>query len=306
MIINVANMADLFRNFNSRFTAGQQRGRLQPGGLDLKYFLKYTELALRVPSTTQSEVHAWLQQIPGFKEWVDERVKKAIAAQAMQVINQDWEDTVSVSRNSLEDDTFGLYSPLFEALGSESSDDAIWLDMVIAALEAGLTGDWIDGKKFFATDRKYSKQTINNYVNAALAKASFMTAWSTMVSYKGPEGNALNVMPTMLLVSPQLFGTAKTLMESEKLSEANVQVDNPCRGLAGVKLHPGLAATSWYLVGEKGGMRGVASQRRREAILTALDRATDPNVFYNKEYVYGADLRGTAFLTFPHLIIKGQ
>ena len=306
MIINVANMADLFRNFNARFSAGQQRGRIMPGGVDPKYFVKYGELGMRIPSTTQSEVHAWLQQVPGFKEWVDERVKKAIAAQAMQVLNQDWEDTVSVSRNSIEDDTFGMYSTLFEALGSESADDAIWLDMLIASIEEGNTAKWIDAAPFFVANRKYGKQTINNLVNAALAKDSFMSAWTSMVAFKGPEGNPLNVMPTVLLVSPALFGTARVLTESDKLTEAGVAVDNPCKGLATVKMHPGLAASSWYLAGEKGGMRGVASQRRREAVLTAMDRPTDPNVFFNKEYIYGADLRGTAFLTFPHLLVKGQ
>lgn len=305
-VITAAVMTDIFKNFNARFTTGQQRGRVAAGGVDPKYFLTYAMLALRVPSTTQAEVHAWLTQIPGFREWTDERVKKAIAAQGMQVLNRDWEDTIKVPRNSVEDDTFALYAPLFELLGAEASDDAIWLDMAIAALEAGYTADWIDGKKFFATDRKYAAQTINNYVGAALARTTFMTAWGAMAAFKGPEGNPLNVMPGTLLVAPALFGTARILMESDKIVEANAQIDNPCKGLATVKMHPGLAATSWYLLGEKGGMRAVASQRRREAVLVAKDKVTDDNVFDSKEFVYGADLRGTAFLTFPHLAIKGQ
>jgi len=305
-IITAALMGALYQNFNTKFTEGMQRGRMAPSGLDLKYFLNYADLCLRVPSTTQVEVHAWLNQIPGFREWVDDRTKKAIAAQAMSVQNQDWEDTIKVPRNSVEDDTYGLFAPLFELMGAEAADDAVWLDMAIDALEAGSAEKWIDGKNFFAADHKYGEQTINNLISSTLTRTNFQTAWARMMAFKGMEGNALNVMPSVLLVAPALVGTARILMESEKITESGVQIDNPCRGLAIVKTHTRLAATSWYLLGQKGGMKAVASQRRREAVLVAKDKVTDDNVFDAKEFVYGADLRGAAFLTMPHLAIKGQ
>jgi phage major head subunit gpT-like protein len=305
-IITAALMADLFKNFNTKFTEGMQRGREIPSGVDPKYFLTYKDLALSIPSSTGTEVHAWLNQIPGFREWADDRQKKAIASQGMSVVNRDWEDTITVLRNDIEDDRFGLYGPLFGLMGAEAADDAIWLDMCIEALEAGSADKWVDGLPFFSATRKYDKQTINNLVNAVLNRANFMTAWGLMAAFKGYSANSLKTIPSMLVVSPALFGTARILMESEKITESNTQIDNPCRGLAAVKMHPGLAATSWYVLGVKGGMKAVASQRRREAVLTAKDQVTDDNVFFGKEIVYGADLRGESFLTFPHLAIKGQ
>jgi phage major head subunit gpT-like protein len=305
-IITAALMADLFKNYNVKFTEGMQRGREVVSGVDPKYFLTLKDLALSIPSTTGTEVHAWLQQIPGFREWADDRQKKAIANQGMSVVNRDWEDTISVSRNDIEDDRYGIYGPLFSLMGAEAADDAIWLDMCIEALEGGSAEKWIDGLPFFSATRKYDKQVINNLVNGALTRANFMTAWGLMASYKGQAGNALKTMPSMLVVSPALFGTARILMESEKITEGGAQIDNPCRNLCAVKMHPGLAATSWYVMGTKGGMKAVASQRRREAVLTAKDQPTDDNVFFQKEFVYGSDLRGEAFCTFPHLAVKGQ
>lgn len=305
-VITVELLSNIFKNFSAKFNEGMQRGRPLPSGVDPKYFVTLTDLALQVPSSTGIEVHAWLQQIPGFREWVDDRTKKAIAAMAMNVPNIDWEDTVTVPRNDIEDDRFGLYAPLMELMGQEAANDAIWLDMAITALEAGLTTNWIDAKEFFATDRKFGANTVNNYVNGTLTRTNFQTAWANMVAFKGQESNPIHVMPAILLVSPALFGTGRILMESEKITESGVQVDNPCRGLAAVKMHPNLAATSWYLLGQKGGVKAIASQRRREAVFAAKDKPNDDNVFDKKQYVYGADLRGTAFLTLPHLAVKGQ
>ena len=46
-------------------------------------------------------------------------------------------------------------------------------------------------------------------------------------------------------------------------------------------------------------------QQRKIPVLTSLDRESDDNVFSRKEYIYGTDARGEAFLAFPHLIYKG-
>ena len=66
-----------------------------------------------------------------------------------------------------------------------------------------------------------------------------------------------------------------------------------------------ISGNHWFLLGAKAGIKPVAVQKRQEAKLVALDRPEDPNVFYNKEFVYGADARGEAFLTLPHLAYGG-
>lgn len=51
----------------------------------------------------------------------------------------------------------------------------------------------------------------------------------------------------------------------------------------------------------RGSIKPVAVQKRRDPVLVPRDRVTDDNVFFNKEFIYGADARGQAFLTMPHL-----
>jgi phage major head subunit gpT-like protein len=52
-------------------------------------------------------------------------------------------------------------------------------------------------------------------------------------------------------------------------------------------------------------MRAVYVQKRKDPVLTRMDRDTDTNVFMRGEFYYGTDARGAAFLTLPHLAFGG-
>ena len=308
MDINRANMEALFKSFNTKFTEGMTRG-IRPDGDAAAEYLTLADLAMTVPSTGAVEVHAWLNQIPGFRQWLGDRIKKNISSNKLEVTNLDWEDTISVPRNDIEDDRYGVYSPLMSMMGQEASDDALWLDMAVDALIAN--GEWVDGKAFFHATRTYGSQTIANLVTGALATGTLETALSTMMAYKGPENNPLNVTPVYLLVGPSLRDTAWDLLVNQFVSSGTGKggaVQNRTKGRAIMKVHPkltGAYANYWYLLGAKGGMKPVAVQRRKLAQLVAKDSVTDDNVFFNKEFVYGADARGAGFLTLPHMAYCG-
>lgn len=308
MDINRANMAGLFKSYNTNFTQGMQRGVPIPAELQAEY-MRLTELAMMVMSSGAVEVHAWLNQIPGFRRWLGDRQKKNVSSNKLEVTNADWEDTISVDRNDIEDDRYGLYGARFEALGAEASDDALWLDMCMDALLNG--GAWIDGKGFFATDRVYGANTILNLTTSALSQTTFESALATMAGYVGPEGNPLNVIPVYLLVGPGLRNTAWDMVKNEFVSSGTGKggaIQNRCRGRALLRVHPkltGAYANYWYVLGQKGAMKPVGVQRRKLPVLQAKDDPSDDNVFFNKEFIYGADARGEGFLTLPHLAYCG-
>ncbi len=304
MDTNRTNMATLFNTFRVAFTEGMQRGPAVPQELQGLY-MTLADLAMTVPSSGAATVHAWLNQIPGFREWTGDRVKKNISTDKMEVVNADFEDTVAVARNDILDDQYGLYAPLMANMGIEASDDCLWLDRAITALLAN--GKWIDGKAFFVANRVYGANTINNVGTGALTQTTLEAAAVLMAGYKGPENNTLNVIPVYLLVGPSLRGTAWDLVKNQFVSSGTGKggnIENRCRGLAGLRVSPkltGAYANYWYLLGVKGGMKAVAVQKRQAPQFTSKDQASDDNVFFNKEFIYGADARGEAFLTFPHL-----
>ena len=103
MDINRANMDALFKTFNTLFTQGQQRGRPIPQEL-MGLYLTLAELAMTVPSAGAVTVHAWLNQLPGFRRWLGDRTKKDVSTNKLEVTNADWEDTIAVQRNDIEDE----------------------------------------------------------------------------------------------------------------------------------------------------------------------------------------------------------
>jgi len=297
---------DIFSAFSAKFAEGLQRGRRVPvanQGL-AAYQVRFNEVAMEIPSSTGSEFHTWLTQLPGFVDWAGDRIVTALSQNGLRVTNLDKAQTVKVPRNEFEDDTYGAYGNLFEAMGAEASRDASWLDMVIAAIRTPPV--WADGVAFYSNSRVYGANTIDNFLGAALSRANLKTVASTMIGFKGSNGLPLNVQPYMLLCGSTTFWTAKALHELQFLVETGVQVENDVKGLAIPRYHPALDADEWYLLGVQGSFLPAAAQIRKEGnVLTRKDQPSDDNVFYQKKFVYGADLRGAGFCPFPHLIIRG-
>ena len=111
---------------------------------------QWTKAASRIPSSTASNTYGWLGQFPGFREWVGDRVLKDMAAQGYQITNKLFESTVSVKRTDIEDDSIGVYAPLFQEMGRASQ---VFPDeLVFGLLKTGGSTLCYDGQFFFDTD----------------------------------------------------------------------------------------------------------------------------------------------------------
>lgn len=110
----------------------------------------YTKVAMTVPSSSKSNTYGWLGKFPTLREWVGDRVIDNMQEQAYQITNKKYEATVGVSREDLEDDNLGIYTPMFEEMGRAV---AIQPDQLIFSLLAsGKTTLCYDGQNFFDTD----------------------------------------------------------------------------------------------------------------------------------------------------------
>jgi hypothetical protein len=74
-------------------------------------------VATKVTSTTGKEEYGWLGKFPGIREWIGERVLNNLTKSDYAIKNRDFELTIGVERNDIEDDNLGIYTPLFEELG---------------------------------------------------------------------------------------------------------------------------------------------------------------------------------------------
>ena len=141
MEINNANLKTLFVAFNAAFKAGLGQAASQ-----------YGQIATTVPSTTASEEYGWLGQLPGLREWLGDRVVHGIGNHGYTIKNKSYELTVSVPRPAVEDDKYGVYTPLMTEMGRAA--DAHPDQIVFGLLKDGRTALCYDGQPFFSTTHK--------------------------------------------------------------------------------------------------------------------------------------------------------
>lgn len=139
MIINSGNLAILFRAFNAAFQRGFEG--ISP---------LWGKVATLVPSTTGTEDYGWLGDIPGMREWVGDRQIHNLKQHDYSLKNKKFELTVGVPRDKVDDDQYGVYSPMMEMLGQSAGEHPDQL--IFALLAAGFATACYDGQYFFDTD----------------------------------------------------------------------------------------------------------------------------------------------------------
>lgn len=139
MILNKANLSILHTGFKAAFQGGFNGAPID-----------FDQLVLDVKSTTAIETYGWLGAMTRFREWIGDRVVQNLALHDYSIKNKSFENTVGVPREAIEDDQYGIYSPLMGQLGQDAKEHPA--ELVYALLKGGFTGKCYDGQYFFDTD----------------------------------------------------------------------------------------------------------------------------------------------------------
>lgn len=139
MIINQANLRNLFIGYRAAFQ--NAFAGVTPD---------FDQFVLTVQSQNSVEQYGWLGNSTAFREWLGDRVIQNLALHDYSIKNKSFENTVGVSRESIEDDSYGLFTPLMAQLGQDAAMHPATL--VYALLAAGFSQKCYDGQYFFDTD----------------------------------------------------------------------------------------------------------------------------------------------------------
>lgn len=139
MLINQTNLATVFEGFQTAFRNGISAAPAQ-----------WREVAMRVQSSTREEEYGWVGQTSGIREWIGDRVINGLAVHDYKIKNRDFEKTVEVDRNDIEDDRVGLLGPIFEQMGAETAQFPD--ELVFPLMANGFVEEAYDGQPFFDTD----------------------------------------------------------------------------------------------------------------------------------------------------------
>lgn len=139
MIINAGNLKTLYVAFKAAFQGGLAQAASQ-----------YQQIATTVPSSTGTEEYGWLGSFPNMREWLGDRVVNGAKSHGYSIKNKPFELTVGVPRPSIEDDQYGVYTPMMTEMGRAAAANPDQL--VFSLLSAGNATLCYDGQFFFDTD----------------------------------------------------------------------------------------------------------------------------------------------------------
>lgn len=143
MQISAGNLSILFNNFQSVFNKAIESAQSH-----------YQDVAMIVPSKTAVETYGFLEKLPGMREWIGPRMINQLGTSGFTITNRNWEQTIQVDRNDIEDDRYGLFAPLIRdmAVSGMAHPD----ELVFSLLGDGFTTKCYDGQTFFGESHPIS------------------------------------------------------------------------------------------------------------------------------------------------------
>ena len=275
MIVNAQNLRGIYIAFNTLFNKAFEGQKPT-----------YQRIATVVPSTTEAETYAWLGDIPGMREWIGDREIQNLSGSDYTIKNKDFELTVGVGRNAIEDDKIGLYNPSIQMLAESA---ALHPDeLVYSLLSTGFTALCYDGKPFFTDDHMVGEKAVSNKLTDKLTLQSYIAARAMMQSFKNSKGRSLGLVPDLLVVPPALEATARDILIADYVNGTR----NTMKDTAEIHVEPRLTSDSaWFLLATKRPLKPLIFQQRKKPKFVSITEETSANVFMQKTYLYGVDSR---------------
>jgi phage major head subunit gpT-like protein len=283
MLINKSNLEAVFINLKTTFNKAFEAAPTL-----------WQATTMLIPSGSSQNNYNWISRFPKMQKWVGDKVIKALEAYKYVIVNDDWEATVEVERNDIEDDNLGIYGPMAQSAGwsAKQLPDEIDADLKNNAF-ATLC---YDGQYFYDSDHSVAGASVSNLGTAplsaattALAAASYGTARTAIMSFKDDDGRPLGLVPDTLEVGPALEAVGRLITENEKLTDES---PNPYRGTAKLIVNPRLTSTTaWFLHVTTWPVKPFVYQERKKPVFVQQINPDSPDVFMRKKFKYGAEAR---------------
>jgi len=262
--------------------------------------------AMEVQSNSKSEEYAWLSRFPMMRKWIGDKSIKSLEANNYTAINEDWETTIAVKRNDIEDDSLGIYSTQAQMAGDSAAE---LHDIILDDLKNnGFTNTGLDGQFFYDTDHEVNGASVSNKLATVLstatpatAAAGYGAARTAIMKFTDEEGMPLRLVPDTLEVPPALEAIANKMIMADTLDD---QSPNPYKGTATVIVNPALTSdTAWYLYVTSKAVKPFIIQMRKRPVFVSQTSMENDDVFNKAEYKFGAEARATGVYGFWQLAI---
>lgn len=269
---------------------------------------EYLNIATVITSAKSSETYPWLGSVPKMQEWRDERIPQAMLEHNFTIANRDFEASIAVDRNAIEDEQYGQIEVRVKELASEAVrffDELAFTLMgqginttgTAGTIYDGVTLTCYDGKAFFATNHAEGDSgTQSNRGSTALSASALQTAITAMKKFKNDKGKPAHVRPNLLVVPADLEWEAKELLNSQYYPEEGTtttkMATNVLKGSLDLLVNDYLTDTNnWYLFDTNRVVKPMILQLRQDPRFSSLVSGTE-SAFLRKKLFFGVDWRG--------------
>jgi len=271
---------------------------------------EHEALTTSILSTKSSETYPWLGGVPKMSEWKDERIPQGLLEHQFSITNRDFEASIAVDRNAIEDDQYGQIEVRVKELAVEAVrffdemaftliGQGINTSGTAGSIYEGVTTSCYDGKAFFATNHSEGDSgTQSNRGTTALSATALQAAITIMKKFKNDKGKPAHVRPNLLVVPTDLEWEAKELLNSQYYPEegtvTNKLAVNVLKGSLNLLVNDYLAASddnNWYVFDTNRVVKPMILQKRQDPKFSSLTQGTE-SAFMRKKLYFGVDWRG--------------
>ena len=289
MLVNAAALRAITINLRTDFNRALEAA---PG--------EWRDAVMVVPSTTRQNDYAWLSRFPAMRKWLGDKIHKSLAAGEYTLVNENWETTIDVRRDDIEDDNLGIYSPMAQMAGHSSAELPVIITDNLkndAFVNKGMDGQpmygahtitTLDGEEVTYTNKGAKKLSSDNLTSAL---ASYGAARNFIMTVKDEANQPLRLVPDLLEVPPALEAIGRVLLEAEKLGDNS---PNPYRNTARLRVNPGLTSdTAWFLHVTSKPVKPFIYQIRKAPMFVFQTDPENEHVFNKGIFSFGAEARAT-------------
>jgi phage major head subunit gpT-like protein len=269
---------------------------------------EYKSLVLETKSESAKETYGWLGALPAVSEWKDERKLHGIRVFDYTLTNLNYEATLEVDRNTLEDDEYSMIQFRIRQLAQRAQDHMCKL--VFDLLDAGAAEKAYDGIEMFDATRVIGESAnINNLLSGSYSGSAseilngIGAGVVAMRNFQDDRGEPMNLCPDTIVCSPTMEIPIKNALlpavAGTTLAEAAI--------IKQIIVRPEVDADAldWYLLStQKMGLKPLILQVRKQPEFVSVDKPDSINVFMKRLLYYGIDWRGACGFGDPRCAVK--
>lgn len=130
----------------------------------------YKRFTYDATSTGTDEIYPSMDLIGGVREWFGARLEQELGNHSFTIKNRKFEQTIGVKHEDIEDDKYGLYTPIAAEIGRSAAE---FPDLLVAALmKSGITTAGYDNQNFYDVahpnyDSSGNPSTLANYTSGS-------------------------------------------------------------------------------------------------------------------------------------------